>query len=65
MVDRAGEERLALEAVLTPWAPAVKRALGQQMLRMVQHLDRHRSQLFYYLKLEGEPVDTRDLWDGP
>ncbi|HVT98904.1 MAG TPA: DinB family protein [Acidobacteriaceae bacterium] len=65
MVDRAGEERLALEAAATPWAPGVKRPLGVQLLRMVQHLDRHKSQLFYYLKLEGVPVNTTDLWDGP
>ena len=65
MVNRAGEERLALEGAATPWAPAVRRVLGLQLLRMVQHLDRHKSQLFYYLKLEGEPVETKDLWDGP
>lgn len=29
---------------------------------MVQHLDRHNSQLFYYLKLQGKHVDTSDLW---
>jgi len=29
---------------------------------MVQHLDRHKSQLFYYLKLQGVPMGTADLW---
>ena len=65
MVDYAGELRLAVEVAPTPWAPEVKRLLGMQLLQMVRHLDRHKSQLFYYLKLEGVPVDTRDLWGGP
>jgi len=29
---------------------------------MIQHLDRHKVQLFYYLKLQGKPVNTADLW---
>ena len=65
MVDRASEERLALEAVATPWAPQVKRLLGMQLLRMVLHLDRHKSQLLYYLKLRGEAVKTRICEMGP
>ena len=36
--------------------------LGRQLLQMVQHLDRHKSQLFYYLKLQGKPVTTAELW---
>jgi hypothetical protein len=29
---------------------------------MVTHLDVHKSQLFYYLKLQGKPVNTAHLW---
>jgi hypothetical protein len=29
---------------------------------MVQHLDSHKSQLFYYLKLMGRDVNTMNLW---
>jgi hypothetical protein len=29
---------------------------------MTQHLERHKSQLFYYLKLQGKKVNTVDLW---
>jgi uncharacterized damage-inducible protein DinB len=37
-------------------------ALGQHLLHMIQHLDRHKAQLFYYLKLQGQKVNTADLW---
>ncbi len=45
-----------------PWAPGVNASLGHWFLRMIQHLDRHKSQLFYYLKLQGKTVSTPDLW---
>jgi hypothetical protein len=32
---------------------------------MIQHLERHEGQLFYYLKLQGKPVNTVDLWGQP
>lgn len=62
MVDQAGEDELANREMAAPWAPAVRYALGRHFLQMVQHLDRHKSQLFYYLKLQGKPVNTGDLW---
>ena len=62
MIDQAGEDDLANRAVAAPWAPGVAFALGRYLLQMIQHLDRHKSQLFYYLKLQGKPVNTADLW---
>lgn len=62
MIDQAGEDDLANRQVAAPWAPGVKYALGRHLLQMVQHLDRHKGQLFYYLKLQGKPVNTVDLW---
>jgi uncharacterized damage-inducible protein DinB len=62
MVDRAGENDLANKKVAAPWAPDSELLLGQFLLQMVQHLERHKSQLFYYLKLQGKPVNTGDLW---
>lgn len=62
MIDRAGEDDLANKVVAAPWAPGQSFALGRQLLQMIQHLDRHKSQLFYYLKLQGKPVNTVDLW---
>ena len=62
MIDQAGEEALANREVAAPWVPDVKLTLGHYLLQMVQHLDKHKSQLFYYLKLQGKPVNTGDLW---
>jgi uncharacterized damage-inducible protein DinB len=61
-IDQAGENNLARKALAAPWAPGIKFALGWHLLQMVQHLDRHKGQLFYYLKLQGKPVNTSDLW---
>jgi hypothetical protein len=62
MIEQAGENDLANKQLAAPWAPGVEYALGRHLLQMVQHLDRHKSQLFYYLKLQGKPVNTSDLW---
>jgi len=62
MVDQAGEDDLANKEVAAPWAPTVKELLGRQLLHMVRHLDGHKAQLFYYLKIQGKPVSTPDLW---
>jgi hypothetical protein len=62
MIDKAGENDLACREMAAPWAPGASLALGRHLLRMIQHLDRHKSQLFYYLKLQGKCVNTADLW---
>jgi uncharacterized damage-inducible protein DinB len=62
MVDQAGENDLSNRMVAAPWAPSAPRTLGWQLHQMIQHLDKHKSQLFYYLKLQGHPVGTVDLW---
>lgn len=62
MVDQAGENDLANREMAAPWAPGITSPLGRHLLQMVQHLERHKSQLFYYLKLQGKPVNTADLW---
>ncbi len=61
MVRKAGEKELAGKIVAAPWNPTPK-ALGKQCLEMVEHLASHKSQLFYYLKLQGKPVHTGTLW---
>ena len=60
-IAQAGEERLANDRVQAPWEP-VERLLGEWFLLMVWHLAQHKGQLFYYLKLQGKPVNTTDLW---
>jgi uncharacterized damage-inducible protein DinB len=62
MIEKAGESDLAGKAVAAPWAPEVRYTLGRHLLQMVLHLDTHKAQLFYYLKLQGKPVNTVDLW---
>lgn len=62
IIDQAGENDLANRAIAAPWAPGVSLPLGRHLLQMIQHLDRHKSQLFYYLKLQGISVNTEDLW---
>ena len=62
MIDRAGESDLENRKFAAPWEPSNTMPLGRHLLMMIQHLERHKGQLFYYLKLQGKPVDTRDLW---
>jgi hypothetical protein len=60
-IQAAGEERLTTEESVAPWNPT-PRMLGYNLLECVQHLSSHKSQLFYYLKLQGKPVHTGSLW---
>lgn len=62
MIDQAGENALATRVMAAPWAPGIAFALGWHLLQMVRHLDQHKGQLFYYLKLQGKPVNTANLW---
>ncbi len=62
MIEQAGEQELANKQVAAPWAPAAPEVLGRHMLFMLEHLNQHKGQLFYYLKLQGKPVKTPDLW---
>ena len=62
MIDEAGEDDLANREIAAPWAPDVTRPLGRHLLAMIHHLHQHKGQLFYYLKLQGKPVSTPDLW---
>lgn len=64
MVEQAGESDLAGRRIAAPWSPGVEHELGWHLLQMVQHLERHKGQLFYYLKLQGVAVTTPDLWGG-
>ncbi len=61
MLAGCDEHKLATETISAPWDPA-EVILGQRLLAMVEHLNQHRSQLFYYLKLQGKPVNTVNLW---
>lgn len=60
-IAKAGEKDLASKLVSAPWDPTPS-LLGCQFLHMVGHLGTHRTQLFYYLKLQGKPVHTGNLY---
>jgi hypothetical protein len=57
----ANEGELFGKAFTAPWGGS-KLPLFHHLLRMVAHLAQHKGQLFYYLKLMGKEVDTKDLW---
>lgn len=61
MLAESGEERLANTTARAPWDPR-EITLGYRLLAMVSHLAQHKAQLFYYLKLQGKPVNTSHLW---
>jgi uncharacterized damage-inducible protein DinB len=60
-LDEAGEEKLLGHRCRAPWG-GPELTLFQQLLHMVDHLDAHKSQLYYYLKLLGRDVNTTHLW---
>jgi len=61
MVVEAGEKNLGGKKVAAPWDPT-ERLLGEQFLSMIGHLSTHKAQLYYYLKLQGKPVNTAHLY---
>ena len=62
-IAAAGERNLLARRIEAPWGGR-ELPLFQQLLEMLKHLTQHKGQLFYYLKLMGKTVDSRDLWGG-
>ena len=61
MIAEAGEERIATEPTVAPWDQN-EVILGRRLLGMIDHLRQHKAQLFFYLKAQGKPVNTWDLY---
>lgn len=61
MLNAVSEEEIDTKLVTAPWDPTEVR-LGLQLLSMVNHLAQHKGQLFYYLKMQGKPVSTFQLY---
>ncbi len=61
MLAECDEHRLTTQASPAPWDPT-EMILGHRLLQMVGHLAQHKAQLFYYLKLQGNPVNTGHLF---
>ena len=63
MLVECDEEELANKIAAAPWDSS-EMILGHPLLQMVLHLSHHKTQLFYYLKLQGKKVNTSHLWGG-
>ncbi|MBX3460204.1 MAG: DinB family protein [Planctomycetes bacterium] len=63
LLSEVSEDRLANERSAPPWG-GPERTLYQHCNEMIWHLGQHKGQLFYYLKLQGKPVNTMTLWAG-
>ena len=61
ILSECSEEKLANEIATAPWDKK-EMILGYRLLQMISHLIQHKTQLFYYLKLQGKPVNTGHLW---
>jgi uncharacterized damage-inducible protein DinB len=57
----ADEARFLAECFPAPWGGPTL-TLFQQVSHMIGHLEQHKGQLFYYLKMMGQQVNTADLY---
>ena len=64
MLAMCSEDDLANKPCPVPWDPSPV-LLGHRCLQMIDHIKAHKIQLFYYLKLQGKPVNTSHLWGSP
>jgi hypothetical protein len=55
------EEDFNSRIVQAPWEPR-PRPLLDFMMQTMEHLSNHRMQLYIWLKLSGEKLDTRHLY---
>ncbi len=62
MLAQCSEDDLSNKLAPAPWDPGNDMKLGERLLQMIHHLNIHKAQLFYYLKLQGKPVSTPHLW---
>ncbi len=60
-LNLCSEEDLSSKKVSAPWDPTPVN-LGKRLLGMIDHFNQHKAQLFYYLKLQGKPVNTMHLY---
>ena len=62
VLQSVSEGDLANRELAAPWNPGESFALGRHLLHSIRHSMQHKGQLFYYLKLQGKPVNTGHLW---
>jgi len=61
MLGQCSDEDLNTKPTPAPWDPRPT-VLGIRLLEMCNHLESHKGQLFYYIKLYGKPVGTLQLY---
>lgn len=61
LLAQCSDDDLETKGSPAPWDPR-EQPLGWRMLEMIDHLNQHKGQLFYYLKLQGNLVNTWHLW---
>ena len=59
-IAETGEEDLQNKVTKAPWGPEC--TLGVHFLDMIGHLENHKAQLYYYLKLQGKDVNTWNFY---
>lgn len=60
-IAEVGEENLFSKRMIAPWG-GPESTLFEHIYDMIGHLGQHKGQLYYYLKLQGRPVNTMNLW---
>jgi uncharacterized damage-inducible protein DinB len=60
-IKEVNESTLLTKRLTAPWG-GPDLSLFQHLLLMIAHLNQHKGQLFYYLKLMGKDLNTTDLW---
>jgi uncharacterized damage-inducible protein DinB len=60
-LKHCSEEDLSGKYAPAPWT-RTPMILGQRLLHMIYHLNQHKGQLYYYLKLTGRSVSSCDLY---
>lgn len=63
LLSEVDDHRLLEERSAAPWG-GPERTLFQHCNECIWHLGQHKGQLFYYLKLQGQDVNTMHLWMG-
>jgi hypothetical protein len=61
-LSRVSEADFQAKMVAVPWGPPMP--LWRTCLGMAEHWANHKYQLFFYLKLLGQPVNTMTLYAG-
>ncbi|MFZ1978365.1 MAG: DinB family protein [Bacteroidota bacterium] len=62
-IEKMDEAELLMRKITAPWG-GPEASLFQHLLLMITHLAQHKGQLFYYLKLMGNNMNTNDLWNA-